>query len=468
MKVLLNYPPLDPVLKIRRASYIYDRLQPLGLAYLAAALEKAGHQVRIVDAKAESLSIDKVVLRVKEFNPRIVGISSSTPDFCVSKLLAEKIKSAGDYTVLIGGPHVSAIPEETMQESCFDYGVIGEGEETVVELASALSEGNGRNLADIKGIAFRDGKGFIRTQPRPYIEDLDSIPLPARYLLPGITRYRYSWYRKLPTATIITTRGCPYQCVFCDRAVFGNRLRARSIPNILDEIELLVRKYKVRGLDIVDDLFVASPERISDFCSGLLERGLKVAWSCLSRTDIVSEGILKLMKEAGCWQIAYGIESGSQEVLRRIKKNITLKNIEDAVSWTQAVGIRRVGLFILGLPGDNEENMNHTLRFSNSLNLDRAVFFIAQPYPGSEMFKTALAKGEIAREVPYRYYHKYFFPKKLPYLTEGVNESLLLKYWKKCYRSFYLKPWRMTRQTFGYYELRELLSRLINFVKTIS
>ena len=275
-RILLVYPPVDPI-GVGGRFNVVDVYQPLGLAYIAAVLEKAGYEVRIIDAKVEPLSVEQIIKKTADFNPQIVGFSFSTLDFHITKRLAQGLKSCGNYTVIIGGPHVSALPEETMQEECFDYGVIGEGERTTIELVDALCQGRKEAIPAIRGIAFRDGLRVIRTPEQAYIEDLDSIPFPARHLLPDVKRYRYSWYKYLPTATIITSRGCPYQCTFCDRAVFGNKLRMRSVENIIDEIEMLVKEYGVRGVNILDVLFTISSERIEAFCQQLISRKLRVS-----------------------------------------------------------------------------------------------------------------------------------------------------------------------------------------------
>ncbi|MBC8473241.1 MAG: cobalamin B12-binding domain-containing protein [Candidatus Omnitrophica bacterium] len=467
MKILLIYPPVSLFERPRWSDFI-PIYPPLGLAYIARVLEQAGYDVRIIDAKAERLSIDKILKRVSEFNPNIVGLSSSTPDFCITTSLAKKIKSLGNYTIFIGGPHVSALPEETIKEECFDYGIIGEGEHTAVELAGAISSGASKErLSGIKGIIFNNGSKIIRTSPRPYIENLDTIPFPARHLLPDAKRYRYSWYKHLPTVTIITTRGCPYQCIFCDRAVFGNRLRMRSIDNIMGEIEILVNQYGIRGIDIVDDLFTVSQERVEEFCSQLISRKLKVAWSCMGRVDCMTPEILKIMKKSGCWQIAYGIESGNQRVLDLIKKNITLEMAERAIRWTKEAKIRASGLFMIGLPADTKETMQETLEFAKKLPVDRLSFCITQPFPGSELYKTALARGEILKDVGYEYYGNTHFYKNIPYIPKGLDVKTLIKYRHKFYREFYLRPSYFFRQIFKYSEVKGFPARIASFLKAI-
>ena len=467
MKILLIYPPNDLGVGNGRFNDAIAPYQPLGLSYIAAVLEKAGYEVRIVDAKVERLSIDKILNRVVDFEPRIVGISCPTPDFCIAKYLAQQIKSLGDYIILIGGPHVSALAEETMKNECFDYGILEEGEQTVVELANAICQNKTREIPDIKGIIFRDGSRIIRTPARPYIENLDTLPFPARHLLPSLDKYTHLSYKHLPLATIITSRGCPYQCIFCDRAVFGNKVRTRSVGNILDEIEMLVEDYGVREVDIVDDLFTLNPHRVTEFCQQLISRKLKISWVCSGRINNADLEMFKLMKKAGCWLIGFGIESGNQDILDRVNKNITLKNVSKALEWAKKANIQTLAAFILGLPGEDESSISNTLIFANRLPLDRAIFFIAQAYPGSELYKMALAEGRLKRDVEYRNYHNYGFPEELSYVADGLTIDILRRYRKKAYRDFYLRPSYIFRQIFKYREFKGFLRRMICFLKTV-
>ena len=466
-RILLINPPNDLGVGEGCFNDVIDIYQPLGLGYLCAVLEEAGYPVGVIDAKVEKLSGDEVIRRMLVFRPDIIGLSAATPDLYSAALIAKQIKAAGNYTVFIGGAHVSALPEETMQESCFDYGVVGEGERTVAELVEVLSEGRLQDIPQIKGIVFRDGLKIVRTPPREYIKDLDTLPFPARHLFPPLSKYTYLYYKSLPLATIITSRGCPYQCTFCDRAVFGNQVRMRSIGNILDEIQMLVKDYFIREVNIVDDLFTISPARVEEFCRGLLLRKLKISWACMGRADRVTPEILKTMKKAGCWRINFGIESGNQRVLDSIKKDISLAQIQKAVKWTSALNIRVLGFFILGLPQENKASISDTLKFAKSLPLDRVVFFIAQPLPGTQIYKTALAQGKINKDIEYRYYHLYCFPEKLSFITEGLTADELKHFRKKAYRDFYLRPQYIFKQLCAYREVSALPKRIKALLKAI-
>ena len=467
-KILLIYPPDEIGVGEKRFSRVIDVFQPLGLGYIAAVLEKSGYEVKILDAKVEGLSVEDILGRVMEYNPSIIGLGVSTPDFSAARYLSSQIKSLGRYTLLIGGAHVSALPEETMEESCFDYGIVGEGERTVVELVDAISQGNLQQIPKIKGIVFRDGLKIVRTPPREYIEDLDTLPFPARHLFPPLSKYTYLYYKSLPLATIITSRGCPYQCTFCDRAVFGNHVRMRSINNILDEIEMLVKDYGVRSINIVDDLFTITPQRIKEFCRQLLARKLKISWSCFSRVDSITPEILKTMREAGCWMICYGIESGNRRILDSIRKSVTFETIEKAMKWTHEAGILVLGVFILGLPGENEETLRNTLAFAKRLPLYRVIFNILQPLPGSQIYKMALCQGTLKKDIDYRYYHFYCFPEKLSFVAEGLTTDILRRYRRKAYRDFYLRPAYIAKRLLVYHEFKGLSRRIVFFLKAIA
>ena len=467
-RILLIYPPDDPEVKKRGFNYSMGECQPLGLSYIAASLEAHGYKIKIVDAKAETLSIDDIIRRIVAFNPAIIGISVSTVDFCITVSLCRRIKANIDCPLIIGGRHVSALPEETIKESCFDYGAIGEGERTMVELADAISEGDIQKIPQIKGIVFRNGSEIIRTSPREYIEDLDMLPFPARHLFPSPTKHPYLHYNKsLLVATIITSRGCPYQCTFCDRSVFGNRVRMRSIKNIIDEIEMLIRDYGIREINIIDDIFPLHQERVKEFCRELTARKLKISWICGARVDSITPEILKTMKRSGCWMIGYGIESGSQEILDRVKKNITLKKIKQAVKWAKQAGLCTAGTFMFGLPGEDLTTIRDTIMFAKQLSLDRIVFAIFLPLPGSELYKELLQNGGLKRDIECYNHYNYYFPDKLPFISEDLNMDILRSYRKKAILSFYLNPLYIAKLLLIYRGFKGLPMRIRTLIKTI-
>ncbi|MEI6632006.1 MAG: radical SAM protein [bacterium] len=467
-RILLIYPPNDPEVKKRGFNYSIDDCQPLGLGYVAAALESSGYKIKVIDAKAEALSIDKIIKKVVEFNPAIIGLSVSTPDFYTAVSLARQIKARGDYPLVIGGRHISALPEETMEEGCFDYGVVGEGECTVVELAEAILKADTSRIQQIKGIVFRNGPKITRTPPREQIEDLDTLSFPARHLFPSSEKYPYLFYNKsLSVTTIITSRGCSYRCTFCDHAVFGNRVRMRSIKNVVDEVEMLVRDYGISEINIIDDIFPLRRERVEEFGRQLRERGLKIPWICSARVDSIDPDMLKIMKDAGCWMVVYGIESSSQKILDVTNKNITAQKIEQAVRWTREAGIAAAGTLVFGLPGEDRMTIRDTMAFVKRLCLDRLIFVIFLPLPGSEFYRRLSEGGELKNGREYRKEHDYYFPRRLPFIAEDLTIDLLKKYRKKVYRDFYLRPSYIAKRLFIHREFKGLPMRIRSLIKAI-
>jgi radical SAM superfamily enzyme YgiQ (UPF0313 family) len=236
---------------------------------------------------------------------------------------------------------------------------------------------------------------------------------------------------------------------------------------MLDEIEILVKEYGVRGINIQDDLFTITPQRVIEFCDQLMSRKLKISWLCLARVDCITPEMLKIMKKAGCWQIQYGIESGNQKILNTINKNITLEAVERAVKWTKEANIRTLGFFMLGLPGDDDKSMRETLIFAKRLDLDRVYFCITQPFPGSELYEIALATESIRKDIEYRYYNNTNFHRNTSYVTNGLTPEFLKKFRHRSYREFYLRPAYLLKQLLSYREFERFPERIVTFLKAI-
>jgi radical SAM superfamily enzyme YgiQ (UPF0313 family) len=316
---------------------------------------------------------------------------------------------------------------------------LGEGDFTVVHLADTLQEGG--DLSRVEGIAYRHEGELIRTPPRPYIENLDALPFPARHLLPQLSEYKPtpSAYRNLPQATMITSRGCPYRCAFCDRSVFGNRYRSRTAQNVVDEMELLITKYGAKEIRFWDDTFNVDQRRVTAICEEILERKLDVTWTCLGRVNHMNETILEAMAKAGCWQVDYGIESGNQEILNGITKGQSLDLVRKVISITKRTGIGVRGFFMLGLPGETEATMRDTISFAKSLDLTSAVFHITTPFPGTELFKIAAESGELRSDASYDEY-MLGFSEDVPYVPRGLTAQRVKDFQSMAYKEFYFRP----------------------------
>ena len=433
---------------------------PLGLAYLAAMLEKEGHEVDIIDAQALKLSISQIKKEIEERQPDLLGVTSVTPTIYEALELIKITKSVSPYTfTVLGGPHVSFLPIKTLEECPqLDAVCIGEGEETVVDLAKTVECGG--NLSNVRGIAYRSEGGIVKNPPRPLISDLDSLPFPARHLLP-MNKYTILG-KKSVIGHLMTSRGCPFNCIFCSSSLlFGKKFRGRSPENVVDEMEHVISEYKARTIEFADDEFTLNRKRVEGICYEIRKRGLDVFWACSSRVDTISKDLLKKMKRAGCFLIYYGIESGSQRILNFIRKGITIDKVIRAIKWTKEVGIKTLGSFIIGFPGETEEDIKKTISLAKKLRLDYAQFAIATPYPGTELYDLAKREGMLETEDWSQY------TAANPVLKNyGCSRETLIKLFKEAYTTFYLSP-RMLLKNLSYSNLQIFLKAVRSAIHSL-
>jgi radical SAM superfamily enzyme YgiQ (UPF0313 family) len=360
---------------------------PLGLAYIAAMCLKKGYEVEIIDALAEDLTPAELKQRIIKINPGIVGVTATTPminnAFEVLKLVKE---SSGLTLTVLGGPHITAEPFFTMNECKeLDIGVLGEGEDTFAELIKTYLTSN-RSLGEIKGIIYRKDGQIITNPPRISIKNLDDIPFPAYHLLP-MRLYSPSPfnYRRQPAVPIICSRGCPFQCIFCTKGLFGNSVRRLSPRKVYEQVKYLVDNYKIREVHFYDDTFILDEGWVKEVCS-YLEK-LNILWWCNGRVDIMTKEILSSLKKAGCYRIYYGVESGNEKSLKVLKKVTSIKKIKNAFKITQETNIETGAFMMLGIPGENREDMQRSIDFVKEIKADHAVFSVLTPYPGTEIYK---------------------------------------------------------------------------------
>lgn len=407
---------------------------PLGLAYLAAVLEGDGHSVRIIDAQALGIPLTEIKREIKRDQPSIVGVTSTTPTIREALAIVKAVKEdCPDATTVVGGPHVTFLPVETLRECPqLDVVCIGEGERTVLELAQAIERK--ASLSNVKGIVYRSGDRIIKTPPQPLIDNLDSLPFPARHLLP-MERYTILG-RKSIIGHLMTSRGCPFNCTFCASSLlFGKRFRGRSPKNVVDEIEEVVSEYNPGSIEFSDDEFTLDRKRVEGICDEMKRRGLDVPWACSSRVDTVSKNLLRKMKAAGCFFIYYGVESGCQRILNLIRKGIRIKQVIDAIRWTKKMGIETLASYIIGFPGETKEDIEKTIAFAKRLNTDYAQFSLATPYPGTELYNSAKEKGLLLTED----WSQYTAGKPI-IRNNNCSKEDLMRLLAKAYKSFYLSP----------------------------
>ncbi len=349
---------------------------PLGIASIATILEKKGYSVDIIDANAENLTVDGIYSRLTQAKPDFIGISCNySPLHNPTLQIAAMIKHELGVPVIVGGNHATAMAEHML--NCthdIDFIVRGEGEAVLPDLLEALQHKN--QLSCIKGITYRKTKSIVRTPDAALVTTLDRLPMPAYHLLPMEKYKRYN---------IITSRGCSFNCSYCaSKVIFKRRVRYRSPKSVVDEMEYLLQNYGRKHFWFSDDTFISNPKYTDSLLDELRKRDLGIVWSCLTRVDIVTKGLLEKMKSSGCSYISYGIESGNQEMLDKMGKGITTSEILTTLKITSEVGIRQYGFFIVGFPGENWETVMDSYKLIHQSKLDGAAFNILIPLPGTK------------------------------------------------------------------------------------
>jgi radical SAM superfamily enzyme YgiQ (UPF0313 family) len=417
-----------------------ERALPLSLAYLAAVLEREGYQVRVVDYQIERSSPEQIL---RQFRPDVVGITSYSKEFPHAKVLIRAVKQyRDDLPVILGGPHINAYKEKIFaQTDLADYLVLHEGEQTATKLVQCLARG--AEPSKVKGIICRDDEGKVATSgPREFIKDLDSLPFMAlehfqvdKYYPPAGT------FRRLPSVTMITSRGCPFPCIFCNTDLFGKGIRLRSAVNVLNEIEEIVKRYDVREINFCDETLTVNRDRMIAICEGILERNLNIGWKCSTRVDYVDFELLKLMKRSGCFYIGYGVESGVQETLDRLQKGITLAQIRRAFTNTRKAGITSMAYFMMNIPGETEQDIEQTIRFSREIQPDFLNFELVKPYAGTRLREIIEKSPDIRinREL-WAQWENYSAGNHLFYVQPGVSERYLRDAYRRAVRDFYISP----------------------------
>jgi anaerobic magnesium-protoporphyrin IX monomethyl ester cyclase len=355
---------------------------------LASALKNNGFDVDLVDCTF--LTEEESLKRIKRSKPQIIGIYSMFSMKKTSIMMANKLRGHCDQLV-VGGPLPTLNPEDFLGP--FDVAVLGEGEETIVELANCKDRD--LPISSIKGIAYREGCNFKFTPPRELIRNLDNLPFPARELFDN-EDYKLYYLRKFgySTTPLISSRGCPFSCDFCSRPVFGTTLRQRSPRNIVDEVEEIA----ALGFERVwfaDDCFTLNPEHLAQVCSLLEQRHLNIGWECLSRVDTLNLDTAKAMKKAGCIRVFFGIESGNDKILELMNKRITTSQAKKAVHASKEAGLQIGAFFIIGYPGESDKTVLDTVRFASKLPLDYLSFTLPYPIPGTSLYDRIKDNGNV-------------------------------------------------------------------------
>lgn len=435
--VLINPPRLKGV--TRRPSYTSE--PHLGLAYVTSVLERDGFSVRFLDGDATGLPVEELARTVERENPLFVGFTAPTALVKSAAAVAGAIKQMNpNRTTVIGGYHATALPEETLAEfAAFDFAVCGEGEVAALEFARSCAEGNG--FEKIRGLARRDNGDIKYSGSAPPVRDLDSLPFPAweRFPLAGY-RAHYRFDRAVLEIPVSTGRGCAGRCRFCAR-VTGHKIRRRDADSIVEEIRRNVDDFGAEAIVFMDETFAAIPELVEQVCRKLIDRGLhrRIYWLCQTRVDSVNAPLLRLMAEAGCRHVAFGVESGDTEILSTSGKGIGRERIRQAVRDASDAGILVDNFFVFGLAGETRRSIRQTVKFARELDSAFANFFILVPYPGTELFDAA-RRGEGGMRLLTCDWDYYGIQMGRAYELEGLPRSVLEREQFLAYLRFYLRP----------------------------
>lgn len=468
----------------------------LGLGYLSSQLKKHGHSVTILDCAKLNYDYKDFKNFLDSGNFDIAGFQLFTCDFSSVRKMAEIVKEVdSDIITIAGGPHISGLPEHTMKEiRNLDYGFYGEAEigivkfcdyisktensskekETELEADSGTDVYNKREtvtLSEIPGLIYRNGDEVL-VNDRNAVEDLDSLDFPDWESIDPNT-YPHAphgtFTKSLPAAPVITSRGCPYSCTYCGvKSTTGRRLRMRSPENIISEIELLIKKYGVKEIHIEDDNFTFNRERVVEFCNLLLDKNIKINWACPNgvRLDTLDEELLRLMEKAGCYSFAVGIESGSPGILKDMRRQVTVEKMREKIMLiASTTKIKMTGFLMAGYPTETIEDIKETIKFVNSLPLNRAQYSNFLPLPGTKIFDDLMEKGEIDLD---SLSWDNFQDNAITYSPPGITPEQLHKILKSAFYRFYFRPKiiiNLLKEIHSFNQFKFVLARFIDIFK---
>ncbi|MBR9706088.1 radical SAM protein [Candidatus Pacearchaeota archaeon] len=427
---------------------------PIYLAYTAAILEKNNIRVDIIDAVAEEKTLSQITDLIKSKNYDLVVIETSTPSIDFDLKAAEEVKKVSKARIVLIGPHATHFDKELLKHDFVDIIARGEFEYTILDICN-------KKLMEVEGITYKENKETKRNKDRPLIEDLDNLPFPDRHLF-KMSHYDSHLY-KSPSFLMITSRGCPYQCTYClwPQVMYGHKFRARSAKSVVDEMELLIKKHGAREICFDDDTFTIGKERVIEICREIIQRNLKIEWSCFGRVGL-DEETLREMKEAGCEHIRYGVESGSQELLNRCKKFTNIPQIKETFKLTKKVGIRDYGTFMIGLPGETWKTVDQTIELAKELDPYAVQFSIVIPFPGTEYYSELKEQGMLKAKT----WADFDGSTKSVIETKELSKEDLEKAFALAWKKFYLRPSYVIKSTLRHLRSLQDMKRLFGGAKS--
>jgi len=437
MKCILIDPPRRAVNIIKdevilKATEKSTRFPPVGLAYLAGFLQSNGIEVQIIDAKSLNLLYSDICEIVAKEEPDIVGVTVFTSNLKSSLVTCKEIKKAyPPAKIVVGGAHIHPQHREVIEKPYIDFCIRGEGEETLLEMTEALS--NGKDLGQVKGLTFKKDHNIIMTPERPFIKDLDSLPFPARNLLQNHIYQTWFGYKWGVFTAVSASRGCPFKCHYCSVPQFWPLHRRRSVQNVLQELQEIRYEYEIKNVRFTDELITLNKKWLIEFCQGMVEQGLnkEIAWSCDSRVDTVSKTLLREMKKANCQVIFYGIEFGNQRILDFCGKGTKIAQIYEAIEFTKEAGITPTGNFMIGYPTETIETIEDTIKLIKGLGLEMGSVSIVTPFPGTQLYNYC-QKNSLLRTNNWEEY-SFFHPQKAVIKLDGLSDEGLINLYQKAY-----------------------------------
>lgn len=448
MKILLIRPDFfSENISAKIKEFIYRNgvhggvLPPLGLCTVAATLEERGFDVSILDLWAEPKSEKQFTQYVNALKPNAVGIYVTTLDIRVAVLVAKKIREINPaIKIIAGGPNLSAYPKETLFHGCFDFGLMGESDFSMPMLSEKIASGAGSAaIAKVPGIVYRKGKKAMLGAPAVPVKDLDSLPFPSRHLLKG--HYDYAMVSREPFTSMVASRGCPFHCAFCDKAPENCLYRERGVEKVLEEFSL-VESQGFKEVVLFDDTFTLNKKRVLAICEGMSKQGIDLAWSIRSRTDTVDREMLSSLKKAGCRRLYYGVESGSDEILKLMGKRTNVAQIKKAFALSHELGFETIAYFILGFPGETEQTMQASIDLAREIKPSFSSVCTFTPLPQSRVYKELLSKRKFDEWVDFVELRQ----SKNPVFFGELDRKIVFAYYKKAFGALYFNPgsaWRI-------------------------